>query len=419
MHYEEKFFFLSEIIGYPVFNASGKKIGRLFDLVAERGTLFPLVQGIIIKNKRIGNKYSYIPWGVVDTLFPKITLYLENISEFPLINLSNEHMALREELLDKQIVDTHGAKVERVNDLHLLFSNKQIRLVHVDVGLRGLMRRVGWEKIIDHILEWLFDYRLPNKFISWKFVHTLSSNPDFVRLNISQKKLAQLHPAELADIMEDLSIHDRVAIFNSLDIETAADTLEETDPRIQKSLIETMNPEKASDILDEMSPSEAADLLSDLSPEKARELLKGMEQKKAEDVRELLTYNEETAGGLMTTSYLSIPGETTVDETLRLLRAKASSLDIVYYVYIIDNEETLKGVVSIKELLRAKPENLVSEICETRLITAKVDDTADYLGEIFAKYGIRAIPVVDESNCLKGVIRFKTILEILAPELGK
>jgi Mg/Co/Ni transporter MgtE len=219
--------------------------------------------------------------------------------------------------------------------------------------------------------------------------------------------------------MEDLSIHQRAAIFDSLDVETAAEALEETDPKIQKSLIETVSPEKASDILDEMSPTEAADLLGDLSPEKADEILEGMEQEKANEVKELLTYPEETAGGLMTTSYLAISADTTVEETLNTLRIQGSELDIVYYIYIIEKDETLQGVVSIKELLKANPETRISEIQKTRLITAKVDDRADDLAEIFAKYGIRAIPVVDDSNHLIGVIRFKTILEILAPELGK
>ena len=418
MPYEENFFFLSEIIGKPVFTPTGRKMGKLFDLVTERSEIYPAVLGMII-SFGLKRNLSYIPWNSVKTLFPEAIVLTENERQFFPLSQVNENMALREELLDKQIVDTHGAKVERVNDLHLLISNHQVRLAHVDVGLRGLMRRVGWERMIDRAFDWLFAYKLPNRFISWKFVHTLSTHPDFVRLNISQTKLSQLHPADLADIMEDLSIHDRVAIFNSLDVETAAEALEETDPKIQKSLIETVSPEKASDILDEMSPTEAADLLSDLSPEKAGRILEGMEQEKANDVKELLTYNEETAGGLMTTSYLAISPETTVEETLTMLQTQGSSLDIVYYVYVIDKDETLQGVVSIKELLRAKPENLVKEIYETRLICAKVDDNANDLAEIFAKYGIRAIPVLDESNHLKGVIRFKTILEILAPELGK
>jgi len=418
MPYEENFFFLSEIIGKPVFTPTGRKMGKLFDLVTERSEIYPAVLGVIISSG-LKRHLSYIPWDSVKTILPEVIVLAEDEHQFLPLSQVNENMALREELLDKQIVDTHGAKVERVNDLHLLISNHQVRLAHVDVGLRGLMRRVGWERMIDQAFDWLFAYKLPNRFISWKFVHTLSTHPNFVRLNISQTKLSQLHPADLADIMEDLSIHDRVAIFNSLDVETAAEALEETDPKIQKSLIETVSPEKASDILDEMSPTEAADLLSDLSPEKAGRILEGMEQEKANDVKELLTYNEETAGGLMTTSYLAISPETTVEETLTMLQTQGSSLDIVYYVYVIDKDETLQGVVSIKELLRAKPENLVKEIYETRLICAKVDDNANDLAEIFAKYGIRAIPVLDESNHLKGVIRFKTILEILAPELGK
>ena len=162
--------------------------------------------------------------------------------------------------MDKQIVDTFGAKVVRVNDLHFLRVDSRLRLVHVDVGFRGLMRRVGWEKMVDQALRWLFSYVLPNQFISWKYVQLLSGS-DLLHLSVSQKKLSHLHPADLADIIEDLSGRERSAIFHALDAETAAEALEEIDPKIQKALIETISVEKASDIVEEMSPSDAADLL--------------------------------------------------------------------------------------------------------------------------------------------------------------
>ncbi len=319
--------------------------------------------------------------------------------------------------MDKQIVDTFGAKVVRVNDLHFLRMDSHLRLVHVDVGFRGLMRRVGWERMVDRALRWLFSYELPNQFISWKYVQLLSGS-DLLQLSVSQKKLMHLHPAELADIIEDLSGRERSAIFHALDPETAADTLEEISPKIQKSLIEETPVEKASDIVEEMSPSDAADLLADLPEETAEEILEGMEKEKAEDLRELLVHPDKTAGGLMTTTYLQLTPQVTVENAVARLKAEAQDLDIIEYIYVVDEEEVFQGVVSIRDLLTAQPQQLLSEIQSQRLITVKPDEGEKEVIEAFAKYGFRALPVVDEENHLKGVIGFRSVLDVLAPDAG-
>jgi Mg/Co/Ni transporter MgtE len=324
---------------------------------------------------------------------------------------------LKEEVMDKQIVDTFGAKVVRVNDLHFLRVDSRLRLVHVDVGFRGLMRRVGWEKLMDHVLRWLFSYILPNQFISWKYVQLLSGS-DLLRLSVSQKKLSHLHPADLADIIEDLSGRERSAIFHALDAETAAETLEEIDPKIQKALIETIPVEKASDIVEEMSPNDAADLLGDLPEERAEEILEGMEQEKAEDLRELLVHPDETAGGLMTTAYLTLPPNVTVETAISRLKAEAPNLDIMDYIFIVDEEEILLGVVSIRDLLTAQSHQALSEIQPTRVVSVKLDEDQKEVVEAFAKYGFRALPVIDEGSHLKGVIGFRSVLDVLAPEAG-
>ena len=319
--------------------------------------------------------------------------------------------------MDKQIVDTFGAKVVRVNDLHFLRVDSHLRLAHVDVGFRGLMRRVGWERGVDKVLQWLFSYDLPNQFISWKYVQLLSGS-DLLHLSVSQKKLSHLHPADLADIIEDLSGQERSAIFHALDTETAADAMEEIDPKIQKAIIETIPVEKASDIVEEMSPSDAADLLGDLPEEKAEEILEGMEQEKAEDLRELLEHPDETAGGLMTTAYLQLTGDAAVETAMARLRAESEDLDIIDYVFVVDREEVLEGVVSIRDLLTAQPQQSLSELLAPRVVSVKLDDNQKEVVEAFAKYGFRAVPVVDEENHLRGVINFRSVLEVLAPDAG-
>ena len=280
------------------------------------------------------------------------------------------------------------------------------------------MRRVGWERGVDRVLQWLFSYTLPNQFISWKYVQLLSGS-DLLQLSVSQKKLSHLHPADLADIIEDLSGRERSAIFHALDTETAAEALEEIDPKIQKSLIETIPVEKASDIVEEMSPSDAADLLGDLTEERAEEILEGMEREKAEDLRELLVHSDETAGGLMTTAYLSLGPEVNVETALTRLRSEASNLDIIDYVYLVGEANTLEGVVSIRDLLTAQPHQPLSGIRAARLVSVNQNEHQREVVEAFAKYGFRALPVVDDANVLKGVIGFRSVLEILAPDAGR
>ncbi len=410
------FYFLSHFMNQKIFAHSGQKVGKVVDLVVERAEPYPRLIAFVIqaggKEKRL-----FLIWEKIAHIEPRMTL-TEESSPLPGLSLpEKDYILLREEVMDKQIVDTFGAKVVRVNDLHFLRMNSHLRLVHVDVGFRGLMRRVGWEKGVDQVLRWLFSYDLPNQFISWKYVQLLSGS-DLLQLSVSQKKLSHLHPADLADIIEDLSSRERSAIIHALDTETAADALEEIDPKIQKSIIETIPVEKASDIVEEMSPSDAVDLLGDLPEEKAEEILEGMEQEKAEDLRELLVHAEETAGGLMTTAYLALGGEVTVETAMARLRSESSELDIIDYVFIVDTEEVLRGVVSIRDLLTAQPQQSLAELLPSRVVSVKQSENQKEVVEAFAKYGFRALPVVDEENRLRGVISFRSVLEVLAPDAG-
>jgi magnesium transporter len=409
------FYFFSDFLNRKVCDSSGERVGKVVDVVAERAEPYPMVIGLVVQRKG-QERRSYLPWEKIARIEPFVTSAEETFQagEAP---LPEKDIVLLREVMDKQIVDTFGAKVVRVNDLHFLRMNAHLRLVHVDVGFRGLMRRVGWERLVDRVLRWLFSYELPNQFISWKYVQLLSGS-DLLQLSVSQKKLMHLHPADLADIIEDLSGRERSAMFHALDPETAADALEEIDPKIQKSLIEETPVEKASDIVEEMSPSDAADLLADLPEEKAEEILEGMEKEKAEDVRELLVHPDETAGGLMTTGFLSLNPKVTVETAIARLKAEAPDLDIIDYIYVVDEEEIFQGVVSIRDLLKAQPQQPLSEIQSQRLISVTLGEDQKEVIEAFAKYGFRALPVVDEENHLRGVIGFRSVLDVLAPEAG-
>jgi Mg/Co/Ni transporter MgtE len=240
-----------------------------------------------------------------------------------------------------------------------------------------------------------------------------------LRLNIAQNRLSQIHPADLADILEDLDIRQRAAVFQALDKETAAETLEETDPKIQVSLITDLNSAQASDIIEEMSLSEATDLLADLPKAKAEGILKEMEKDIAEDVKELLTHPEKEAGGMMTTSFLSFRPRVTVSQAMENIRKEGEDVDMFYYVYITDEEEHLLGVVALRDLLLASPDTILTDIMDTRVISVKLDDKDETIADHFAKYGVTAIPVVDDEDKLQGIIMFKNLLEVVAPHLGQ
>ena len=416
-HEPQVFLFLSRILGKKIVGAEGKVLGRVYDLTAEFVEPYPAVTGLVF-SPTLKKRFVILPWKYVTDLDEEVSVAINAVSELSALDLQQGELLLREDLLDKQVVDTDGAKIRRVNDLQFLKTSHGLHLVHVDVGFRGLIRRVGLTKPFDAILQSLFDYKLPNQLISWKFVQPLHS-PDLLRLNITQNRLGQIHPADLADILEDLDIRQRGAVFKALDVETAAETLEETDPKIQVSLINDLNTAEASDIIEEMSLSEAADLLGDLPKAKAEGILKEMEKEIADDVKELLTHPEREAGGMMTTSYLSFRPSTTVREALEKFRQEAEDIDLVYYVYVTDEEDLLLGVISLRDLILADSDKRLEEIMDDRVISVKLDDKDDTIAEHFAKYAVTAIPVVDENERMQGTILFRNLLDVVAPYLGK
>jgi CBS domain-containing protein len=321
-------------------------------------------------------------------------------------------------LYDKQIVDVNGAKVLRVNDLQFLLAEGKLFLAQVDVGVRGLLRRLGCERAMVRFLQWFFDYPLQNRFIAWHYAEPLA-DPDRLRLQITHDKLASLHPADLADIVEDMDVHERAAVVASMSEEVIAEAIEEMDPKVQVSIMRTLDPDKAADIIEEMSPDEAADLIADLPKETVNTIFKELDDEYGETVMGLLEHDEDEAGGLMTTQFISASPDKTIVDVLAHIRNTAQEVDAIYYAYVVDKEDRLLGVVSLKDLLSNEIFTPMERIMTTRLVTADLEDSAATLARLFAKYGFRALPVVDRDNHIKGVIRFKALLEILAPYLGR
>ncbi len=414
-------FYLSSLLFVKVVSADGSVLGKSRDFEVNLDQPLPEITNLVYGSLFRSTNRWVVGWDNVASVSTRKIVLKPNPNPTRFVSepdLSATRISLRDFLLDKQIVDVYGAKVVRVNDLQFVLSDNKLKLVQVDVGVRGLMRRLGFEGPVFRFCKWFFDYTLKEQFIHWQYVQPLG-DPDRLKLQIPQSKLADLHPADLADIMEDMDVHERAAVVQSLDDEVLADALEEMDPKVQVSIVRALEPEKAADILEEMSPDEAADLIADLPKETADDILDEMEDEYQERVKGLLAHEEDEAGGLMTNRFLVVDPNQTIVDALAHIRQNADDVDVIYYVYILDSESHLLGVVNLRELLSNEIFTPVERIMTTRLMTAKIDDDASTLADMFGKYGFRAIPVTDEENHMKGVIRFKTILEIVAPHLGK
>lgn len=412
--------YLSDLLNMTVVSADETVLGWTSDFVIDLDKPQPEVIELIYRKKRSTVKFS-IKWQDVQEMSGARILISSDASlPVSMKTLSHEDslVLLREFLLDKQIVDVHGAKVERVNDLKFLESDGKLILVQVDVGLVGLLRRLGVENQISRFCKWFFDYDLKEKFIAWNYVEPLAK-PDHLKLQVPQTRLAELHPADLADIIEDMDVHERSALVNSLNEEVIAEALEEMDPKVQVAIMRQLEPERAADIIEEMSPDEAADLIADLPQETATGIFREMDQEYEEKVKGLLAHDEDEAGGLMTTQFITLSPNKTIVEALAHIRQHAEDVDVIYYIYVVDEEARLLGVINLRELLSNEIFTPLSKIMTTRVITARIDEAAKDLAYLFAKYGFRGVPVVDEENHIAGVVRFKALLEILAPHLGK
>jgi CBS domain-containing protein len=271
-------------------------------------------------------------------------------------------------LLDKQIVYTRGYKVVRVNDVKFARINGDIRLVAVDIGFKGFLRRFGLDRLIDG--------RLADNILTWNYLEPLNLASPHIRLTISQEKLHNLHPADLADIVSDLDQHERSTLIRNLDDETVAEMLPDVDRDTQVHIMEHLDIDRAADILEEMAPDEAADILGEMASERSTELLSRMEPEEARDVRDLMCYDKGTAGALMTTEFISFARDLTAEETINQLRELAPDAEIIYYLYVIDERRQLAGVLSLRDLIIAQPQTRIEEIMHTRVIT--VNDVDDY-----------------------------------------
>ncbi len=326
-------------------------------------------------------------------------------------------LTVRKDLLDQQIIDLHGRKVVRVNDVDLIEQpvdgRMELRVAQVDVGLVGALRRL-LKGVVS--VRWLraLQKRLPTRVIPWEFVDVIETDPlRRVKLKLPESKLGQLHPADIADIIEELAPAERDAVIETLDDTTAAEALEEVKDDIQKRILEELDRERVADILERMHPDEAADALADLSAETASAVLHDMNRQEAKELEELMQFEENTAGGLMTPEFLAAPESASVEQALKALGEKETLVDSLDAIYLVNEQNVLSGVVPVGRLLRAPRGIPVGELRAEQLVSVDTEARENQVIDLFDKYNLRSLPVVDADQKLVGVITVDDIVSRL------
>jgi len=404
-------FFFSKLLGQTVRDVQGKSAGTLQDLVVTLRQRYPNVSAMIVKR---GRKRYVAPWSAVASLEESGSLLRIPAGRLSTRELQPDEILLSGQVLDKQIVDTEGRKLIRVNDIQLARTGNVLRVVAVDISSGAILRRIGLSKVSGRLSK-----NPKPHLIDWGNVDPRTSDAGSVRLTVPRKDLSLLHPADIAELAHELSPEERAAVLDALEDDVAADAVEEMHPSFQASLINEMADDKASELLSNMSPDDAADLLADLPPERARRLIGMMDKDDAEDVQELLTYPENSAGGIMTTEFAHVPPEATADEAIALLRRQEPEVETVYYIYVTDKREHLLGVFSLRNLLREAPGRKVREFMTADPVSVRLVAGEEEITQAIAKYNLLALPVVDDDGVLHGIITVDDAIDLVLPPVWK
>ncbi|OIO01814.1 hypothetical protein COY52_00565 [Candidatus Desantisbacteria bacterium CG_4_10_14_0_8_um_filter_48_22] len=409
------FVFFTELTRQFLLSKTGKPLGRIFDLIVDQKEMFPRVISVVVSTGVIRRSYAVFPWEKIQTTDECCLITEAQDLVFKDFYQAENGMSLRRDILDKQIVDTLNRKVVRVNDIHLLRAENNLHIAHVDIGMRGLLRRLDLELAVDNIIRFFrpdAKYLENDMFISWKYVQPLAIHPikGMITLSVSQEQLSSIPPAELGDIILGLDVYERVALFRSLDIKMKVKALLGLEAGVQKSLVEDMDPKSIADILNLMPPDNAADLLGEFSDRQTDSLFNVMESDKAKKLAALLGHEAHSAGGLMTTEFITLPENITVEEAINRIKGMTGKAETIYYGYIVDDARHLIGMTTFRHLLFAQPQKLISEIMIKRPVRVHLTDTARKVAFLFDKYGLLAIPVVNGEAVIHGIITVDDIL---------
>jgi len=404
---------VSALVGRSVVDLQGKALGRVHEFAVDVAKDGSHVMGLVLRGA-----------GKVETMLPVEQIVLPTATSGPLqtiavpkaVKHANTYLLLERDLLDQQIIDVDGHKVVRVNDVNLAWEAGTstdtvagLRIVEVEVGSRGAMRRL-FKGLPVGSVDGIAD-RFKARIIPWECVDLIERDPARrVRLKIGQERLANLHPSDIADILEELAPSEREAVFASLPEETAAETLEEVEPKLQKALLQGLDSERAAGILEEMDPGAAADVLNELSDEESEAILEEMEPEERQEVEELLEFSANSAAGLMTTDYVSAHKDGTVADAVEALREFEGDLDTITEIYLLGEEDKLAGVVMLPRLLLAKLDTRLDSLSERHNVSCDVHAKDDQVAELFDKYNLRSLPVVDHHGRIAGAIHAEQVI---------
>jgi magnesium transporter len=409
---------LTALLGTPVTDAQGQLRGKLKDIVVATGRDGGRVAGLVLKTR---TGLSLVP---SEDVFETPAGTLELRSSEALVPLKDEgnYLFLQRDLVDRQIIDINGRKVVRANDVDLEWTGRgsalHLRVAEVEVGLRGAFRRVFKGLLPRARLEVISRKFSAHGAIPWQFVDVIEPDPARrVKLRIEHERLADIHPSELADILEDLAPAEREAVFTSLDEEVAAETLEEVEPKLQKALLEKLDEERIADIVEEMDPGAAADLLSELSEEKSDAILEEMEPEERQEVEELLEFDEHSAAGYMTTEFVYLGSDATVAQAVQALRSFDGDPESVAMVFLLDDKRVLRGAIPLARLVMAQPDTHLSVLAEPHVLSCPFDMKQNELAEMFDKYNLHALAVVDPQGRMVGVVRAEQVISFLREKL--
>jgi len=403
--------FVSELLKMPVLDPKGDELGKVKDFVVIKGDPLPRVSALILEEKK---KRYCLEWenvGIFNKRIISSKVYSPRVEPY---EPSDEILLIVRDIFDKQIVDADGAKVVRVNDVQLEGLRNDACVSGVDVGVRGILRRLGIENKSERFYEML-GKTLPRNIIRWSFIQPLEPRLSKLSLTIPRQMISELHPADIADIISNVTQEQGIAFFKGLDPDVAAEALPELSPDLQKSIIEDIDKDYASEVVERMEPDEAADLLADLEKDKAKELLDSIEDEDAQDIQELLAHEEDEAGGLMTNEFIAYPPELTIHDAIEKFKVDAHEAESVYYIYIVENEKLI-GITTLKDMILHAPDLPLSEIMETKLKTVSPDTNQRVVAETISKYNLLAMPVVDDKGDLLGIVTIDDIVDILLPQ---
>lgn len=400
--------YLTEFLKKPVYDKNSRNIGKTTDIIISSKKTYPKIDAIKVKISH--NENIIIPSSNIDHVANNKIYLTKDIIEIEEYEPSDSDLNLSDDILDRQVVDMEGRKIRRVNDIEISPKKGNFYIIGVDIGTNGLFRRMGLGKASEKIYS-------QDNIIAWGDIDTLDYSN--LKLKVPKEKLKRLHPADVADIVDGLGLSDSMSILNALDDESAADAFEEISPEKQKTILTEMEKKEAAELIDEMSPDDAADLLANIPERKKEEILRLMDPVESKELRELLKFPENTAGGIMTTEFAYIIGNMSTKDTFYQLKKIADDVETLYYIYVLSTDGRLQGLLSIRQLLLNDENTQVYEYMNKDYVSVNVREDQYTVAKTIAKYNLIALPVLDDNNKMKGIITVDDAIDIVLPTAWK